>query len=35
MPTHDSDDPGTMPPADNPPTDDDGGLDTRSMRKGE
>ena len=23
---HDSDDPGTTPPADNPPTDDDGGL---------
>ncbi|MBP3605163.1 MAG: carbohydrate-binding domain-containing protein [Clostridia bacterium] len=26
MPTHDPDDPGTTPPADNPPTDDDGGL---------
>ena len=26
MPTHDPDDPGTTPPADNPPTDDDAGL---------
>ena len=26
MPAHDPDDPGTTPPADNPPTDDDGGL---------
>ena len=26
MPTHDPDDPRTTPPADNPPTDDDGGL---------
>ena len=26
MPAHDLDDPGTTPPADNPPSDDDGGL---------
>ena len=26
MPAHDPNDPGTTPPADNPPTDDDGGL---------
>ena len=26
MPAHDPDDPGTTPPADNPPTNDDGGL---------
>jgi hypothetical protein len=26
MSTHDLDDPGATPPADNPPTDDDGGL---------
>ena len=26
MPAHDPDDPGTTPPADNPPNDDDGGL---------
>ena len=26
MTAHDPDDPGTTPPADNPPSDDDGGL---------
>ena len=26
MPAHDPDDPGTTPPADNPPSYDDGGL---------
>ena len=31
MPTHDLDDPGTTPPADNPPTDDDGGLGTGAI----
>ena len=31
MPTHDPDDPGTTPPADNPPTDDDGGLGTGAI----
>ena len=31
MPAHDPDDPGTTPPADNPPTDDDGGLGTGAI----
>jgi hypothetical protein len=31
MPTHDPNDPGTTPPADNPPTDDDGGLGTGAI----
>jgi hypothetical protein len=31
MPTHDPDDPGTTPHADNPPTDDDGGLGTGAI----
>ena len=31
MPTDDPDDPGTTPPADNPPTDDDGGLGTGAI----
>ena len=31
MPTHDPDDPGTTPSADNPPTDDDGGLGTGAI----